>query len=115
MGNGRWSKSLRLRRSLEFRAVQKNGRRFVTKDLVVLWQRTDDDLPRFGLTVSRKVGNAVVRNRVKRWLREALRTRRGSLSGVDVVVIARHNARTAGYSRIEDQIIQAVTHIGRKR
>ena len=49
--------------------------------------------PRLGLTVSRKVGNAVIRNRVKRRVREWFRLERGRLSaGTEVVVIARREA-----------------------
>ena len=51
---------------------------------------------RFGITVSRKVGNAVTRNRVKRWLREAIRHERDGLDGGDVVFIAHPQAATAG-------------------
>lgn len=75
--------------------------------------------PRFGLTVSRKVGNAVVRNRVKRRLREAVRhhpaARDGSLDGIDVVFIARSRAATAEQADLSaavDEALRAV--IGRR-
>lgn len=54
--------------------------------------------PRLGLTVSRRVGNAVVRNRVKRWIREWFRRERKRLgSGTEVVVIARREAAQLGF------------------
>lgn len=53
--------------------------------------------PRIGITVSSKVGNAVERNRVKRWVREAWRSIATDLpGGVDLVVIARPPAKTMG-------------------
>lgn len=53
--------------------------------------------PRLGVTVSRKVGNAVVRNRVKRWIREWFRQERVRMApGTEVVVIARRQAAELG-------------------
>jgi ribonuclease P protein component len=53
---------------------------------------------RFGVTVSRKVGGAVVRNKVKRWVRETCRRmQRDVPEGLDLVIVARPSAATAGY------------------
>jgi ribonuclease P protein component len=88
-----------LRRTADYRRVQRRGRRHHRELLVTLHAPNGLDHPRFGLTVSRKVGNAVVRNRVKRCLREAVRqhpaARDGSLDGIDVVFIARSRAAAA--------------------
>ena len=61
----------------------------------------DAEEQRLGVTVSRRVGNAVVRNRIKRAVREWFRHRRGELAaGVDLVVIARQSSRGAAAGEI---------------
>jgi ribonuclease P protein component len=75
---------------------------------VILYQGNGLPTARFGLTVSRKVGNAVRRNRVKRWLREAVRRRhQGRFDGLDVVFIARRGAPEVGYHALVEQVDQA--------
>jgi len=90
---------------------------------VVLHQRNEVGRTRVGLTVSRKVGNAVVRNRVKRWLREAIRRQlgrpvgrpsvrtSGALGPRDVVFIARRGAADAGYHALSEQVATALARI----
>lgn len=102
---------MRLRKSADFRAVSRQGRRLIRGPLVVLYLPRPDAGPRFGLAVSRRVGNSVVRNRVKRWLRESIRGERGDLSAHDVVFIARRHAATAGFMAIRGHVAAALQHI----
>jgi ribonuclease P protein component len=59
--------------------------------------------PRMGVTATRKVGNAVMRHRLKRWIRETYRRwpERGRLASVDVVVHLKPEARQAGHADVE--------------
>lgn len=87
----------RLLRSSEFSRVGRDGRRVADPAFVLLVSRREpgcDGSPqRLGVTVSRKVGGAVIRNRVKRRVREWFRRSRQKLrSGIDVVVIGRSGA-----------------------
>ncbi len=92
----RLGKAARLRRRREFLAVQERGRRLYARELVVIALATGGERARIGITVSRKIANAVGRNRVKRWVREAFRAVAGGLPPVDLVVVARSGADRIG-------------------
>ena len=96
-------KEVRLRRRSEFLRVQDKGHK-VTADCLlclVLPNGRADGLTRLGLTVSTKVGPSVVRNRIRRRLRELFRVRKASLpKGLDMVFIARSSAAEADWPRI---------------
>ena len=91
---GTATRSRRLSRSADFEAVYRRGRSASSRHLVVYAFARDPSSgaaePRVGLTVSRKVGGAVERNRVKRLLREAAaRVTPGLSADVDLVIVAR--------------------------
>jgi ribonuclease P protein component len=102
--NRRFPKSRRLRKRADYLAVQRTGKTQHSRYFVVVSEcRAGDQREgRLGITVSKKVGNAVIRNRVKRVVREFARTAthpdRGQPwlpSNLDVVVIAKRDAATA--------------------
>jgi ribonuclease P protein component len=107
----------RLSRSAEFERVYRQGRSTANRHLVLYtFPNPAAERPRLGLSVSRKVGGAVERNRVKRLLREAFAHEHGRLpAGTDAVVIARHGARElaereglAGIQRALGELIDKV-------
>jgi ribonuclease P protein component len=85
----------RLSRSAEFERVYRQGRSTANRHLVLYtFPNPSTQQPRLGLSVSRKVGGAVERNRVKRLLREAFARTEGELRpGQDIVLVARPEAR----------------------
>ena len=92
----RFGKAARILRRREFLAVQQRGERLFAGKLVVLALPAGGKGPRIGVTVSGKVANAVIRNRIKRWVREAFRAVAADLPPVDLVVIARSGAAEIG-------------------
>ena len=90
----------RLRKSRDFVLVRREGRSWPGRLLVLAARPNGLDLARFGFSVSKRVGNAVTRNRVKRRLREAARLSDVS-PGWDIVLIARAGAGDADYHELE--------------
>jgi ribonuclease P protein component len=92
----------RVRADRRFREIRQRGRS-VSNDLLVLCALAND-LPysRFGFAVNSRIGNAVVRNRIKRRLREIMRLcMAGIRPGCDIILIARKPIRSADYHQLE--------------
>ncbi|HYB91323.1 MAG TPA: ribonuclease P protein component [Candidatus Binataceae bacterium] len=105
----------RLHRSAEFKRLQRQGVRCQSPHFVLYAARIDDrGLSRLGVTVSRRIGNATVRNRVKRRVREWFRLNRSERipAGVSMVVIAREGAGALDTPAINAELMTATLKLG---
>jgi ribonuclease P protein component len=109
------AKAARLRRRREFVEVQQRGRRLFSGELLVLALDSGRPGPRIGITVSSRVGNAVERNRLKRWIREAWRGLADVCPPADLVVIARPSAKRLGLSGARQALSAARDTLLRER
>lgn len=105
----------RLRKRKEFLRAAR-GFKWVTPGLILqCWHRDDDSSSRIGFTVTKRVGNAVVRNRVKRRLREIARQDKAhDQNGFDYVVIGRKSTITRTFGDLEEDLRGAFRAIHRK-
>jgi len=121
-GSGRFRREDRVRRSIDYRRISRTAARYASPEFVVLVAPARPDreggitrvdaapVRRLGLTVSRKVGNAVARNHVKRRVREWFREARETLpANVDVVVIAKPGAADLDSAGIRDSLQRALS------
>lgn len=91
----------------EFKSLYYRGGCQVSKRLVFYFRKNkrNKDINRLGLTVSKKVGNAVVRNKVRRLIKENWRLREENIcTGYDIVIVARASAATSSYAEIGKDI-----------
>lgn len=88
-----------LRKSKQYSLVYRRGRSWANSQLAMKVLPNDLNLTRFGISTSRRVGKAVVRNRIKRLLREILRSQQVK-EGWDIVIIARPQASNTTYERL---------------
>ena len=96
-----------------FRRIYRKGKSSVQPCLVVYCQKNRQGRTRLGVTVSTKLGKAVVRNRVRRRFRELYRLHKGDmLPGYDIIMVARVRAAELPYAKLEKQYLRCLSQLG---
>ena len=99
-----------LKKNQDFQSVYRNGKSYANRLLVMYVLENNLGKNRLGISVSKKVGNSVVRHHVTRLVRESYRLQENIFnSGLDIVVVARANAASASFREIES----ALLHLGK--
>lgn len=96
----------RIKKNSQFKYIYNRGKSFADPNLVLYIVRNNKNTLRLGITVSKKIGNAVIRNRVKRLIRESFRLSRHRFKyGYDIIFVARGLSRQGIYKNIEKSVI----------
>ena len=99
-----------LKKNKDFQVVYRKGKSYANKYLVMYVMHNDTDQNRLGISVSKKVGNSVVRHRLTRLIRECYRLQESRFQrGLDIVVICRASAKEKKYVELESALI----HLGK--
>ena len=99
-----------IRSNRDFQRVYKNGKSLANRHLVMYVLKNNSDENRLGISVSKKVGNSVIRHRITRLIRESYRLNINLFKGgYDIIVIARVSAKGKSY----EEICSALIHLGK--
>jgi len=102
----------RLRKHADFDRVYRNGRRLFSAHMTVFFLGSDQGPARVGFTITRALGKAVERNRLRRRLREAARLNLGKVgNAVDVVIHPKKSALAADFAELREEIARAFEKI----
>lgn len=104
-------KAFRVKTNEEFQKIFKNGKSFANRQLVLYYFKKPEQAHyRIGLSVSKKIGNAVKRNQIKRYLRQAFHELESQLPvGYDLVIIARQPMKTMDFHETKKSLIHLLS------
>ena len=100
-------KVISIKENSDFKRLYYRGKSVVKKNIAVYYRKNRFSCNRLGITVSPKVGNAVVRNRVRRLIKENYRLLQGLCVGYDIVIVSRKRAADASFYDIKNDLISA--------
>ena len=91
-----------IKKNSDFQKVYRTGKSYANRLLIMYVRRVDEDDTRIGISVSKKVGNSVVRHHLARLLRESFRLNKDKVkTGLDIVVVVRASAKESDFKNIE--------------
>ena len=106
-------KKYKIRKNSEFRVVYKKGKSIANRLLVLYVFRNIKKLNRTGVSVSKKVGKSVIRNKVRRLIKESYRLNNTNLKqGYDLVFIARNSAKNRSFLEIQKSMLELFKKAG---
>ena len=105
MGSFSFLKSERLLKRRDFVNLNRLGKRYYTKHFKIIFMENDLGITRLGITVSRKIGNSVTRNGLKRFIREFFRCHKTHFpKGYDIVIAAKKGAGDLDFWKVKEEL-----------
>ncbi len=103
-----------LKKKKDFDKVFKNGKSIASKYLVFYWNPNNKDKNRYGFSISKRIGKAVVRNKLKRRLKEIIRRDVESICnrGYDIIIIARNPVNDLDFHGIKKDLLRLFKRAG---
>ena len=95
-----------LKRNIDFDRIIKNNKAFRYKDYIIYIERQDFDGYHFGLSVGKKVGNAVIRNRIKRQLRSII-DEKNYQNGLNCIIIVKKGILEKSFFQMKQELFDA--------
>ena len=102
-----------IKKNSDFHGIYSKGKNAVSREMVVYCKANKLGITRVGYTASVKLGGAVVRNRIKRRLREVFRLNSSNIaSGYDIIIVARSHAINADFQTLEAVFLSKIAELG---
>lgn len=95
-----------LKKNEDFKEIYRTGKSYANKYLIMYVKKNNNNNNRIGISVSKKVGNSVIRHRITRLVRESYRLSEDNfVNGLDIIVVARVGAKGKDYSEIQSALL----------
>ena len=103
-----------VKKNTEFSNIIKNGKKYYCNILNMYILKNTYNYNRFGISISKKIGNAVVRNKFKRQIKDIIDKTNINFDGYDIVIISKSNLKESKYLDIKSNILNLFNMIGEK-
>ena len=101
------SKSYRMKKNSQFDYIFKNGKSLKQNKLLLFYSKTKSNKPKIGVVVSKKIGNSVTRNKIKRLIRESIRLNLAKLNtSYNYILVARQGIEILSYHEINNDFLK---------
>lgn len=105
----------RIKKKQEFLFLYKKGKRYKGKYFNLVYFPNNLDFSRMAVIVSKKIGNAVSRNKIKRWMRDLFRRNKGLLKDhFDILIVVKRDIQEASWSSLHESYIIAIESMTKK-